>query len=382
MIARPFRIDIPQNKLDWIAQRLRAAPWPDVPEGAPWQFGTDAKTLRELVDYWLEDFDWRKRETAFNALPQFTARIDDYDIHFIHVRGAGKNPKPLLLSHGWPGSFAEFMKVIEPLTHPEKFGGSIDDAFSVVVPSLPGYGFSSKPKTAIGPRTIAKLFDRLMTDVLGYDDYIAQGGDWGSAISSWLGYEGKGCGAVHLNFVMIWRAGSARPETSEEKAAMQHAKKFWKNENGYMVLQSTKPLTLSYAMHDSPLGVAAWILEKFHRWSDKSNSDWKLNGDLWGALTKDEIITDIMIYLVTDTFGTSTWLYNGLYKETVPNDAYVKRPTGVALFPQEIAALPRSLVAKSYNIVQWNEMPRGGHFAAMEQPELFVGELRNFLRLI
>ena len=373
---QPFRIDIPQTKLDWIMQRLRAAPWPDVPAGDAWSYGTDNKALRELVDYWLDTYDWRQHEAAFNALPQFTARIDDYDIHFIHVRGAGTNPKPLLLSHGWPGSFAEFMKVIEPLTNPEKFGGTIDDAFSVVIPSLPGYGFSSKPKTAIGPRTMAKLFDRLMTDVLGYRDYIAQGGDWGSAISSWLGYEGKGCAAVHLNFVMLWRAGSARPETPEEKAAMQRNKDDWKNENGYMVLQATKPLTLSYAMHDSPLGIAAWILEKFHRWSDKPNDD------LWSALSKDEIITGIMIYLVTDTFGTSTWLYNGLYKEPVPNDAYVKRPTAVALFPQEIAALPRSLVAKSFNIVQWHEMPRGGHFAALEQPQLFVDDLRAFRRQI
>jgi len=376
MSGCPFRIDVSQTKLDWIAQRLRGAPWPDIPAGAPWHFGTDDKTLRALVEHWLNAYDWRKHEAVFNALPQFIARIDAYDIHFIHVRGSGDNPKPLLLSHGWPGSFAEFMKVIEPLTHPEKFGGTVDDAFSVVIPSLPGYGFSSKPKTAIGPRTIAQLFDKLMTDVLGYDNYIAQGGDWGSAVSSWLGFEGKGCAAVHLNFVMIWRAGAARPETPEEKAAMQRAKEFWKNENGYMQLQSTKPLTLSYAMHDSPLGVAAWILEKFHRWSDKQNDD------VWSAFSIDEIITDIMIYLVTDTFGSATWLYNGLYKEPVPNDAYVKRPTGVALFPKEIAALPRSLVAKSYNIVHWSEMPRGGHFAALEQPQLFVEDVRKFRRAL
>lgn len=380
---QPFRIDIPQVKLDWIAQRLKTAPWPDVPVAETWQLGTDANSLRDLVDYWLSAYDWRKHEAAFNALPQFTARIDDYDIHFIHVRGAGANPKPLLLSHGWPGSFAEFMKVIAPLTNPEKFGGAVDDAFSVVIPSLPGYGFSSKPKAAIGPRTIAQLFDRLMTDVLGYRDYIAQGGDWGSAISSWLGYEGRGCTAVHLNFVMLWRAGSVRPETPQEKAVMQRNKEEWKSENGYMALQSTKPLTLSYAMHDSPLGVAAWILEKFYRWSDKSHrSSDNPPEDLWRTFGRDEIITGIMIYLVTDTFGTSTWLYHGLYKEPVPNDAYVKCPTGVALFPREIATLPRSLVAKSYNIVQWNEMPRGGHFAALEQPTLFVEDLRAFRRLL
>ncbi|HEY3698413.1 MAG TPA: epoxide hydrolase [Spongiibacteraceae bacterium] len=376
MSTQPFRIEIPQAKLDWITERLRAAPWPDIPAGAPWQYGTDDKVLRELIDYWLEKYDWRKQEAAFNRLPQFTAQIDDYSIHFIHVRGAGLNPKPLLLSHGWPGSFAEFMKVIEPLTNPEKYGGTVDDAFSVVIPSLPGYGFSSKPKTTIGPRTIAKLFDKLMTDVLGYSDYIAQGGDWGSVISSWLGFEGKGCTAVHLNLVMIWRAGSARAEMPEEMAAMQRNKDFWRTEGGYMAIQSTKPLTLSYAMLDSPLGVAAWIVEKFQRWSDLQN------GDLWSAFSKDELITDIMIYLVTDTFGTAAWLYNGLYKERVPNDAFVKLPTGVAVFPKEVASLPRSLVEKSYNVVHWHEMPRGGHFAALEQPQLFVEDLRGFLQVL
>ena len=376
MTAQPFSIEIPQHKLDWIAQRLRVAPWPDIPVDAAWALGTDAATLRELVGHWLDNYDWRARETAFNALPQFMARVDDSDIHFIHVRGSGANPKPLLLSHGWPGSFAEFMQVIEPLTHPERHGGSAADAFSVVIPSLPGYGFSSKPATAIGPRTIARLFDRLMTEVLGYDGYIAQGGDWGSAIAGWLGFEGRGCAAVHLNFVMLWRAGAARPETAEEKAAMQRNRTAWKNENGYMALQSTKPLTLAYAMHDSPLGIAAWILEKFHRWSDKPD------GDLWRVFSRDDVITNIMIYLVTDTFGTSTWLYNGLYREPVPDDAYVGRPTGVALFPKEISALPRSLVARSFNIVHWRDMPRGGHFAAMEQPALFVEDLRTFRRLL
>lgn len=374
MSPQPFRIAIEQAALDRIEAKLRDARWPDIPAGAPWQYGTDPQVLRELVEYWLHSYDWRAREAELNRWPQFTARVEDCDIHFIHVRGSGDNPRPLLLSHGWPGSFAEFVKVIEPLTHPERFGGSAADAFSVVIPSLPGYGFSSKPATTIGPRTIARLFDALMTEVLGYRGYLAQGGDWGSVVSSWLGYEGSGCAAVHLNLVLIWRGADVRPETPEEKAAMKLNQKFWRDEGGYMSIQSTKPLTLSYALHDNPLGVAAWILEKFHRWSDLQN------GDLWSVYARDELLDDIMLYLVTDTFGTAAWLYNGLYKELPPAGAYVQRPTGVAVFPREVAHLPRSLVQRSYNIVHWEEQPRGGHFAALEQPQLFVEALRRFAR--
>jgi pimeloyl-ACP methyl ester carboxylesterase len=372
MSVKPFRIDIPQARLDWISSRLGDAQWPVVPEGAPWEYGTSVAELRGLVDYWLRHYDWRAQEAALNNLPQFIARVEDYDIQFIHVRGSGDNPRPVMLTHGWPGSIIEFIKVIEPLTQPEKFGGAVEDALTVVIPSLPGYGFSSKPAHPIGPRLIARLFDRLMTEQLGYTNYIAQGGDWGSSVSSWLGIDGVGCSAVHLNFVLGWRSPAARADNDEEKAALQYFKDLWRTEGGYMLMQASKPLTLSYAMYDSPLGVAAWILEKFKTWSDLEHDN------LWSVYSKDELITNIMIYLVTDTFGTAAWLYNGIYKERVPPLARVDKPVGIAKFPGEIAFLPRSYVEKSYNVVRWTEMPRGGHFAALEQPQLFVEELLAF----
>lgn len=373
MSVKPFRIDIPQARLDRIAARLRDAEWPDVPDGAPWEYGTSARELRGLVDYWLDDYDWRAQERALNEWPQFVARVDGYDIHFVHVRGAGAHPRPVLMTHGWPGSFIEFVKVIERLTQPARFGGRDEDALSLVIPSLPGYGFSSKPRQPIGPHRIAQLFDKLMTEQLGYRDYIAQGGDWGSSVSSWLGVDRNGCAAVHLNFVLGWRAPSARPETDEEHAALKYFKDLWRTEGGYMLMQASKPLTLSYAMHDSPLGVAAWILEKFKTWSD-------VGDDLWSVYTRDELITNIMIYLVTETFGTAAWLYNGIYKEPIPPEARVDKPVGIARFPREIAFLPRSLVEKSYRVVRWTEMPKGGHFAAFEQPELFAADVLAFGR--
>jgi microsomal epoxide hydrolase len=373
MSVTPFRIEIPQARLDRINARLHDAQWPDVPAGAPWEYGTSVAALRDLVDYWLHRYDWRVQEAALNRWPQFEARIDDYTIHFIHVRGEGDNPRPVLLTHGWPGSFIEFIKVIDRLTKPSQFGGRSEDALSLVIPSLPGYGFSSKPAQPIGPHRIAQLFDKLMTEQLGYRDYIAQGGDWGSSVSSWLGVDDNGCVAVHLNFVLGWRAPSARPDTDEEHAALQYFKDLWRTEGGYMLMQASKPLTLSYAMHDSPLGVAAWILEKFKTWSD-------VGDDLWSVYTRDEIITNIMIYLVTETFGTAAWLYNGIYKEPIPPQAKVHKPVGIAKFPREIAFLPRSLVEKSYNVARWTEMPKGGHFAAFEQPELFAHDLLAFVR--
>jgi microsomal epoxide hydrolase len=373
--VKPFRIEIPQARLDRIAARLRDAVWPDIPTGDPWAFGASAAELRALVDYWLQRYDWRAREAAMNRWPQFTAQIDGYAVHFIHVRGSGDNPRPVLVTHGWPGSFVEFLKVIEPLTRPEQHGGNIEDAVSVVIPSLPGFGFSSKPVAPIGPRAMAKLFDKLMTEQLGYREYIAQGGDWGSSVSSWLGFEGVGCKAIHLNFVFGWNPPDVPPQTPEELAAFQQVQQVWQSEGGYIAIQGTKPLTLSYAMQDSPLGVAAWLLEKFRSWSALQN------GDLWSVYTRDEILDNIMVYLVTETFGTASWIYRGVYDEPVPAHARIDKPTGIAHFPGEGIFLPRSQVEKSYrNIVRWTDLPAGGHFAAFEQPQLFADELRAYVR--
>lgn len=378
MSVTPFTIAVPQERLDWINRRLRDAHWPTPASGDPWAFGTSIGEMRSLMDYWLESYDWRARETALNRFPHFRAHIDlgdaAYDVHFIHVRGKGPNPTPVIITHGWPGSFVEFMEVIEPLTDPARFGGDPADAVTVVIPSLIGYGFSGKPDRPIGPRTIARAFDKLMREELGHDGYIAQGGDWGSSVSGWLGYEGQGCRAVHLNFTFGWTDPAAIPETPEEIEAAQRLQAIWRGEGGYMAIQSTKPVTLDHAMADSPLGVAAWILEKFHTWSDL------VDGDLWSVYARDRIIDNIMIYLVTDTFGTASWLYRGVFDEPVPAGARVAKPVAIANFPGELGQFPRSTVEKSYNVVRWTDAPRGGHFAAMEQPALFVDDLRAFVR--
>lgn len=378
MSVTPFTIAVPQQKLDWIARRLREANWPTQPAGDPWAYGASVAEMRALVDYWLTQYDWRAREAAMNRFPHFLAPVDvdgaTYDIHFLHVPGKGPNPTPMLITHGWPGSFVEFLEVIEPLTDPARFGGDPADAVSVVIPSLIGYGFSSKPAAPIGPRTIARAFDTLMREELGYSDYVAQGGDWGSAVSGWLGYEGQGCAAIHINFTFGWTNPEAVPETPEEQAAAQRFADIWRGESGYMVVQSTKPVSLDHAMADSPLGVAAWLVEKFHTWSQLTD------GDLWSTYTRDRILDNIMVYLVTDTFGTASWLYRGVYDEPVPAGARVTKPVAVANFPGEPIRLPRSMVEKSYNVVRWTEPPKGGHFAAMEQPALFVEDVRGFLR--
>lgn len=377
MAIHPFTIAVPEDRLDWIARRLDEAEWPDPAEGEPWAYGTSLEAMRDLVGYWRNSYDWRAREVEMNRFPQFLVDVEvdgvPYRIHLLHVVGKGANPRPVLVTHGWPGSFVEFLEIIDPLTDPAAHGGDAADAVTLVIPSLIGYGFSSKPRKPIGPRTIAKAFDQAMA-ALGYRDYVAQGGDWGSSVSGWLAYEAAGCSAVHLNFAFGWTNPEAKPETEEEIAAATALGEIWRTESGYMVIQSTKPVTLSYAMADSPLGVAAWILEKFHRWSHLPD------GDLWSTYTRDRVLDNIMVYLVTGTFGTASWLYRGAFDEPVPPGARVEKPVAIANFPGELARFPRSTVEKSYNVVRWTDLPRGGHFAAMEQPALFVDELQAFLR--
>jgi len=379
MTIRPFRIDVPQARLDWIARRLDDAQWPDEAQGDAWAYGASLPVMRDLVAYWREHYDWRAREAAMNRFPHVLIDVDvdgaPYTVHAIHVVGKGPSPKTVLITHGWPGSFVEFLQSIEPLTDPAAHGGDPADAVTVVVPSLIGYGFSSKPARPIGSRTIAKAFDKAMA-ALGYRDYVAQGGDWGASVSGWLGYEGAGCTAVHLNFAFGWTSPDARPETEEEIAAAGNLAAIWQQEGGYMAIQSTKPVTLSYAMADSPLGVAAWIVEKFHGWSQLAD------GDLWSIYSRDQILDNIMVYLANNTFGTAAWLYRGVYDEPVPAGARVTKPVAMANFPGEPARFPRSSVEKSYNIVRWTDLAKGGHFAAMEQPALFVDEVRAFVRTL
>jgi pimeloyl-ACP methyl ester carboxylesterase len=374
----PFRVHVPDDVLDDVRKRVENFPWHEMPDDSGWEYGANLDYMKELCAYWVSDFDWRKQEAAINRHAHFIAPVDDIDIHFIHEKGSGPAPMPLVISHGWPGSIVEFLDIIEPLAHPERFGGNVEDAFDVIAPSLPGFGFSGKPRRPIGPRRMATLFDGLMTDVLGYDRYLAQGGDWGGAISSWLGYDhAPACCGIHINILTMRHPDG--PKDPDEEAWAERFRREQMMEEGYRTQQATKPQTLSYAMMDSPVGVAAWIVEKFNGWSDTKGDD------IESVYTKDELLTNIMVYIATRTFNTASWIYYGRRLEggrvLSPEGQRVEVPTGCALFPAELLAWPpRSYVERIYNVTQWTEMPRGGHFAALEQPDLLIEDVRNFAR--
>ena len=380
---QPFHLSVPDETLDDIRARVAAYPWHEMPEDGGWAYGTNLDYLKQLCAYWVEGFDWRKQEAAINRFAQFTAPVEGLDLHFIHERGSGPAPLPLVISHGWPGSVVEFLDIIEPLAHPERFGGDPEDAFHVVAPSLPGFGFSGRPPRPWGPRRMAGLFARLMTEVLDYDGYLAQGGDWGGAISSWLGFEhAPACKAIHLNIMTMHDPRG--PQTPEEKAWAERFEREQALEGGYRLQQATRPQTLSYAMMDSPVGLAAWILEKFRFWSDLGDGGLG-EGDLESVYSKDLLLTNIMVYIVTRSFNTASWIYYGRREEggrTLSDEGKrVEVPTACALFPRELLAWPpRSYVERVYNVQRWTEFPRGGHFAALEQPQALIEDLRSFAR--
>ena len=377
---RPFNINVPDETLDHIRRRVAEYPWHEMPDDGGWAYGTNLDYMKEFCVYWLKEFDWRKHEARINQFSHHKAEVDGIDLHFVHEKGSGAAPMPLIISHGWPGSVVEFLDVIEPLAHPERFGGSADDAFDVIAPSLPGFGFSGRPSRPIGPRKMAELFDSLMTDVLGYDSYLAQGGDWGGAISSWLGYDhAPACQAIHINIMTMRHTDGPKGQEEEAWAAKFDREQIM--EDGYRTQQATRPQTLSYAMMDSPVGVAAWLIEKFNSWSD-TNGD-----DIESVHSKDSMLTNIMVYLVTGTFNTASWIYYGRREEggrlLSPEGKRVEVPTALALFPAEMLAWPpRSYVERVYNVARWTEMPHGGHFAALEQPDLLVEDIRAFARSI
>ena len=375
---RPFRLDVSEQTLDWIRRRVAEYPWHEMPDDGGWAYGTNMDYMKTLCAYWLDGFDWRKQEARINRFSHYTAEVDGIDLHFIRERGSGPAPLPLIISHGWPGSVVEFLDIIEPLAHPERFGGNVNDAFDVIAPSLPGFGFSGRPPRPIGPRRMADLFDTLMTDVLGYSGYVAQGGDWGGAISSWLGFEhAPACRALHINIMTMRHPDGPKGPAEEAWAAEFDREQMM--EDGYRTQQATKPQTLSYAMMDSPVGVAAWIIEKFNSWSDTEGDD------IESVHSKDSLLTNIMVYLVTGTFNTASWIYYGRREEggriLSPEGRRVEVPTAVALFPKELLSWPpRSYVERVYNIARWTEMPRGGHFPALEQPDRLVNDVRGFAR--
>ena len=373
-----FKIYFTDHELDKIKIKVVSFPWHEMPHDGGWQYGTNLSYLKNFSNYWVNNFDWRKQENKLNQFKHFKTKIDGIDIHFIHEKGSGENPRPLIISHGWPGSISEFVKIIEPLAHPERFGGRVEDAFDIVAPSLPGFGFSGKPSRPFGPRKMAEIFHTLMTERLGYSNYIAQGGDWGGAISSWLGFDyPEKCIGIHINILTMRHPAGPRGEEEEKWAASFNKEQV--TQNGYRTQQATKPQTLSYAMMDSPVGTAAWIVEKFHSWSDIEDND------IESVYTKDELLTNIMIYILTKTFNTASWIYYGREEEggriLSPEGKRVEVPTGCALFPEELLSWPpKSYVERLYNIKHWSVMPNGGHFAAMEQPKLLIDDIRSFSR--
>ena len=378
--VRPFHLDTPDAVLKRIHTRVAEYPWHEMPDDGGWAYGANLDYMKEFCAYWLEEYDWRKHEAEINRFAHHSVAVDGIDLHFIHEKGSGPAPMPLIISHGWPGSVVEFLDLIEPLAHPQRFGGSADDSFHVIAPSLPGFGFSARPPRPWGPRKMAGVFNALMTEVLGYNNYLAQGGDWGGAISSWLGFDhAPNCRAIHINIMTMRHPGG--PQGAEEEAWAAGFRREQSMENGYRTQQATKPQTLSYAMMDSPVGVAAWLIEKFNSWSDT-------NGDnIESAHSKDTLLTNIMVYLVTRTFNTASWIYYGRREEggrvLSPQGKRVEVPTAAALFPKELLSWPpRSYVERVYNITRWTEMPRGGHFAAMEEPKLLLDDLRTFARTL
>ncbi len=379
-MIKPFKINIPDKELQNIYTKVKNYPWQSMPNVDHWEYGTSHKYLKEICDYWVKDFDWRIHEELINSFSNFKTNVDDIDLHFIKELGSGDNPKPLLLMHGWPGSIVEFLEIIKPLAHPEKFGGKIEDAFTVIAPSLPGFGFSSPPNKPIGPRRIAKILNKLMTENLKYKNYIAQGGDWGATIANWLGYDHyKSCSAIHINCLTMRLTSD--PQTEEEKKWLIKFDQDQTIQDGYRTQQATKPQTLSYAMMDSPVGIAAWIIEKMHGWSDLKDEN------IETVYSKDTLIKNIMIYVLTNTFNSASWIYFGRRKEGgryFPNNfKKINTPTGIAVFPKEMSEWPpKSYVERIFNIQHWKKMNSGGHFAALEKPRLLIEDIREFFSKI
>ena len=370
--VRPFTIDVPQAALDDLAARIANTRWPEKETVGDWDQGVPLAYAQDLAAYWQRDYDWRKVEARLNALPNYLATIDGLDIHFLHVRSPDPAARPLVLTHGWPGSVFEFLDVIEPL--------SAD--YHLVIPSLPGYGFSGKPSEAKwSVEHIAAAWDALMR-ALGYPRYFAQGGDWGSAVTSAIGANhADHCAGIHLNMI----AGQPDPATmsdltDDEKAYLARFGWYRAKDNGYATQQATRPQTLGYGLADSPVGQMCWIVEKFHGWTDCGHEPGgqSIGGHPEKALTRDAMLDTVSLYWLTNSAASSARLYWHSFASFAAGKIDV--PTGCSLFPNEIMRLSRRWAEQRYrNIVHWNELPRGGHFAACEQPELFVAEVRAAL---
>lgn len=380
MDVKPFTIEVPDAVLDDLQRRLAQTRWSDEIPGSDWDYGTNLSYLKTLVEYWRTHFNWRAQEKLLNTFSHYKATVDGLGIHFVQARGQGPNPMPLVITHGWPGSFFEMYKLIPLLTDPSRHGGDAADAFDVAVPSMPGYGFSDRPtQRGMHVLKVADLWVKLMTEDLGYPRFGAQGGDWGASVTNYLGF------AYPQHLIGIHTTSMTRPTpylgpgskalSDAEKAFLEQRHAWLQAEGGYSHIQGTKPQTLSYGLNDSPAGLAAWIVEKYRTWSD-------CNGDVERRFTKDELLTTITLYWVTQTINAST----RLYYETQQHPWELKQgeripvPTGMAVFPKEISRPPREWGERSFNVQRWTEMPSGGHFAALEEPERLVEEIRAFFR--
>jgi pimeloyl-ACP methyl ester carboxylesterase len=382
---RPFTIKVSDDALADLRRRVKATRWPDRETVTDQSQGVQLAKLQALVRYWGTDYDWRKVERTLNALPQFTTAIDGLDIHFIHVKSRHPNALPLLITHGWPGSVLELVKAIKPLTDPTAFGGRAEDAFDVVIPSMPGYGFSAKPTApGWGPDRMGRAFDVLMKR-LGYTRYVSQGGDWGSVVADAMGRQAPaGLLGIHVNMPPTVPAdvakalndGDPAPAglSEKEKAAFDSLATFYRKNTGYAAMMVTRPQTVGYALTDSPAGLAAWMYDKFAQWTYSGGEPEK-------SLTKDEMLDDITLYWLTNTAISSAQLYwennNNNFNAVDQKTAEVSVPVAVTVFPGEIYRAPKTWTERAYrNLIYFNEVEKGGHFAAWEEPELFAAEMR------
>ena len=375
-----FTVNIDTAMLDDLRQRLNNARWPERETCEGWSQGIPLAYTRELANYWASEYDWRRFEKKLNSWPQFVTTIDDIDVHFIHRKSPHKNALPLIISHGWPGSIAEFHKVIDALADPTAHGGSAEDAFHVVAPCLPGYGFSGKPThTGTSVEKIGRMWGTLMAR-LGYSRYVAQGGDWGSMITQSMGMtETEHCAAIHINMPIVAPDPDTMAElTPVEQAALVDMGTYMETGSGYSKQQSTFPQTLGYGLADSPIGQMAWVVEKFYMWTDCEANGTRHPENI---LTKDELLDNVMMYWLNNTAASSARLYWESFSQ--PNMDLITIPVGCSIFPKEIFRCSRRWAQKRFtNLIHWNELERGGHFAALEQPELFLGELRTCFRAL
>lgn len=373
----PFTVHWAEADVADVLRRVREYPWPVAPQPGGWQYGTDEAFLRDIATYWADGYDWRAAQAELNSWPQFTAKVEGFPLHFVHVVGEAEGRRPLLITHGWPGSHYEFWQVIEPLAYPSRHGGDPADAFDLVIPSLTGFGFSGKPKAPVGQRFTARLFDGLMQQ-LGYGRYLAQGGDWGGVVTSLLArHHAEHVRSIHLNMLGLRPHGP--PQTDEERAWMARGGAISDEKSAYLRLQMSRPQSIAWMAAGNPVGQAAWILERFHDWTDLRTRSF---ADVY---TRDQLLTNVMLYVMTGSFTTGAWYYRGLAEEggnALAEGERVEVPTAFAAYEGEGigAPPPRSWGERAYNIVRWTEMPTGGHFAALEEPKAFVDDVRAWAK--